>query len=397
MWFPASSAREVDDALKSMRAHLGMDVAFVSEFIGEQRVIRHVDSNASRGPLHAGQVIPLDQGYCQKVVDGRLPELIPDTARVPDAMAIPETRAIPIGSHLSVPLRLANGQVYGTFCCFSFEPDPTLGLRDLRTMRAFAATLAQQLDEDLANNRIREEKTQRIKAILASPEPAMVFQPIFRLSDMRLNGAEALARFGGEPRRSPDRWFAEAAEIGALVELEAKAIANALAAFRPVWARRPLHLGLNASPMTIGDGGLAKALGDAPLRLVVLEITEHERIDDYDSLNRALRPLRDAGLRVAIDDAGSGYSSMRHILNVEPDIIKLDISLTRGIDAQSKRRAMAGALIAFARQTDCRIVAEGVETEAELTTLRELGVDAAQGYHLGKPANLERYLDLMTS
>lgn len=397
MWFPASSVRDVDDALKTMRAHLGMDVAFVSEFVGERRLIRHVDSKAPDLPLRPGALLPLDQGYCKKVVDGRLPQLIPDTALLPEALAIPETHTMPIGAHLSVPLRLGSGQVYGTFCCFSFEPDPTLSQRDLRTMRAFAATLAQQLDDDLAGNRLRDEKTRRIKAVLASPEPAMVFQPVFRLSDMRLNGAEALARFGAEPLRSPDKWFAEAAEIGALAELEQKAIRNALADFGRAWSLRPLHLGLNSSPMTITDGGLAKVLADAPLRLIVVEITEHDRIDDYEALNAALKPLRDGGLRIAIDDAGSGYSSMRHILNIEPDIIKLDISLTRGIDREGKRRAMAAALIAFARQTGSRIVAEGVETADELTTLRELGVDAAQGFHLGKPMPLERYVELMTS
>ena len=83
---------------------------------------------------------------------------------------------------------------------------------------------------------------------------------------------------------------------------------------------------------------------------------------------------------MAIDDAGAGYASMRHILNIEPNLVKLDISLTRGIDRDRKRRALASALIAFARETDVGIVAEGVETSAELLTLQSLGVKRAQGY-----------------
>jgi predicted signal transduction protein with EAL and GGDEF domain len=95
--------------------------------------------------------------------------------------------------------------------------------------------------------------------------------------------------------------------------------------------------------------------------------------------------LRALGVRIAIDDAGAGYASMRHILSIEPDLIKLDMSLTRGIDQDRKRRALASALIAFAHETRIDIVAEGVETAAELDTLRELGVRKVQGYFLARP------------
>jgi EAL domain-containing protein (putative c-di-GMP-specific phosphodiesterase class I) len=102
------------------------------------------------------------------------------------------------------------------------------------------------------------------------------------------------------------------------------------------------------------------------------------------------------GLRIAIDDAGAGYASMRHILSIEPDLVKLDISLTRGIDADRKRRALASALIAFARETDVDIVAEGVETSAELLALRSLGVKRAQGYYLARPKPLAELPGAMT-
>ena len=128
----------------------------------------------------------------------------------------------------------------------------------------------------------------------------------------------------------------------------------------------------------------------------MLEITEHVSVVDYERLLAALAPLRASGVRIAIDDAGAGYASMRHILSIEPDLIKLDMSLTRGIDQDRKRRALASALIAFAHETRVNIVAEGVETAAELQTLCELGVRKVQGYFLARPKTLGDLLHCLT-
>ncbi len=127
-------------------------------------------------------------------------------------------------------------------------------------------------------------------------------------------------------------------------------------------------------------------LRSVDLTRVMLELTEHTSVADYRALTNALAPLRSLCLRVAIDDAGAGYASLRHILNIEPNFMKLDISLTHGIDTDRKRRALASALIAFARETDVEIIAEGVETSADLLTLQSLCVKRAQGYYLARPA-----------
>ncbi|MEF2072191.1 sensor domain-containing phosphodiesterase [Consotaella aegiceratis] len=391
---PGSSAC-IERALETVRAHLGMDVAFVSEFIGEDRIFRYVDSKTGRSPIKVGDVLSLQDGYCRKVVDGELPALISDTAVVPGALAIPATHAIPIGAHVSVPLRLADGRLYGTFCCFSFEPDHSLNERDLRFFRIFADIVAYQLEESLLAVQSTSERASRIHRALEAGEPAMLFQPVVICPDMEIAAAEALARFGGEPRRPPDQWFAEAGEVHLRVELERQAIRNALRAFRPIWARHPLYLSLNSSPETIIRGDLAALFADYPTERIVLEITEHDYVEDYDGLRAALAPLRASGVGIAIDDAGSGYASMRHILNIAPDYIKLDISLTRSIDTDPMRRALASALITFASQTDSKIAAEGVETAAELETLRGLGVAVAQGYHLHRPMPADRLLDLL--
>ena len=106
------------------------------------------------------------------------------------------------------------------------------------------------------------------------------------------------------------------------------------------------------------------------------------------------RPLRSAGLRVAVDDAGAGYASFKHILNLAPDIIKLDVSITRDIDTDFSRQALAAALVRFAQSTRGLLVAEGAETEAELATLRALDVRLAQGFALGRPMELDAALEL---
>jgi EAL domain-containing protein (putative c-di-GMP-specific phosphodiesterase class I) len=385
-----SPAANVQHALKTVRAHLGMDVALVCEFVGDKLYIRHVSARR-RSPVSPGDWLPLEHCYCPKVAEGRLPEIIPDTAALPVAMAMSVTHSIPIGAYVSAPLRLANGRVYGSFCCLSFHADVSLDEHDLDLIRAFADLTASYIDSDLEDARRRAEKVERIEAILRSSEPLLVYQPVVRLSDMSIAGAEALSRFRSEPVRSPDKWFTEAGEVGLKTELELKTMHKALAEYRSLWRRAPLYLGLNSSPQTIVEGSLTRLLPGLPADRIILEITEHDYVEDYDQLRRALQLLRAAGVKIAIDDAGSGYASMRHILNVAPDFIKLDNSLTREIDKDGMRRALAGALIAFGSQTNCHIVAEGVETTAELETLRELGVHAAQGYHLARPSPIDGF------
>ncbi|MCW5623849.1 MAG: EAL domain-containing protein [Burkholderiales bacterium] len=372
--------------LRAVRTHLGMDVAFVSEFRETERVFHNVDARG-HSPIHPGDAAPLDSGYCKKVVDGVLPELIPDTRGVPAAVALPETQAIPIGAHLSVPILLDDGAIYGTFCCFSFDADPSLGTRDLQMMKAFADLLGHQLSRDQALIGSRTDKLRRITSALDCGQPGIVYQPIYDITKHRAAGMECLARFSTDTPRSPDKWFAEAAEIGLGIDLEVSAICTALEGLDRM--APGTYLSVNASPEMVISGALAQILRSVDCDQVVLEITEHQAIPDYQRLGSALEHLRDRGLRLAIDDAGAGYASMRHILMLQPDIIKLDLSLTHGIDADPRRRAMASALIAFAGSTGSTVIAEGVENQSELGTLQRLGVSRVQGYFVSRPMPLE--------
>jgi EAL domain-containing protein (putative c-di-GMP-specific phosphodiesterase class I) len=385
--------RNVEQILRAVRDHLRMDVAFVTEVGTEDRIFRHVINDSGRIALQAGDRLPMDAGYCARVLDGHLPELIPDTAGVPAARALPETQAIPIGAHLSVPIVLADGRVYGTFCCFSFEARLELDERDLHMMRAFAQLVACQVQGDLDSLSEHAAKVERISAVLEMRRLRTVYQPIYRLSDYAAVGVECLSRFDTPPVRGPDQWFEEATEIGLGACLELSAMQAALEDLAGISG--DFYVSVNVSPKTLVSSRILDHLhGLRPNRLV-MEITEHALVLDYLPLQEAIGRLREAGVRFAVDDAGAGYSNMRHILTLQPDIIKMDISLTRDIDADPGRKAMAAAMVGFCRQTGCHVVAEGVETSRELQTLQALGVDHVQGYHLSRPVPREELVQLL--
>jgi EAL domain-containing protein (putative c-di-GMP-specific phosphodiesterase class I) len=148
-----------------------------------------------------------------------------------------------------------------------------------------------------------------------------------------------------------------------------------------------VYVAVNLSPSTCVDPAFTAALDRCPIpgEQIVLELTEHLAVDDYASLQGNLDALRRRGIRIAIDDAGSGFASFQHILQVAPEIIKLDRELIGGIDTDAARRALASAVLMFAEEIGAMVIAEGIETPAELATVRSLGVHAVQGYLLGRP------------
>jgi EAL domain-containing protein (putative c-di-GMP-specific phosphodiesterase class I)/CheY-like chemotaxis protein len=237
------------------------------------------------------------------------------------------------------------------------------------------------------HERRRRASVDRVQQVLGTPGALhLVFQPIFELRSGTVVGAEALSRFTLPPPRPPDEWFRDAAEVGMATVLESAAGGAALEGMADL--PRGAHLSINVSPATIVDPMFARLFDGAAVDHVVIEVTEHAPVRDYGRLAAALQPLRDRGLRLAVDDAGSGYAGLRHILRLGPDILKLDIDLTRGIGKDRARHAMSVALIRFAEEMGMVIVAEGIETEDELAALRELGVPWGQGYLLGRPGPL---------
>ncbi|MBX3234405.1 MAG: EAL domain-containing protein [Labilithrix sp.] len=244
------------------------------------------------------------------------------------------------------------------------------------------------------SRRTRDVLEARIRGVLAAgphenPHLQMVFQPVVDLRTGRIAGAEALARFKsppGETYRTPDLWFDDARRCGLATELELLAIASALSRLDEM--PHGTYLALNASPSTLVTTELRELISAVPGERIVLELTEHARVDDYDTLHAAIGWLRARGTRLAVDDAGAGFASFQHILRLQPDIIKLDRSLTSGVDANPVRFALASALVTFAASLGAKICAEGIETSAEMIALQQLGIAKGQGYFLGKPGPL---------
>jgi len=380
---PPTGATLAHRSLEAVRRHLGMDVGYLSEFVGEDTVFREVDAPGLEAVIKVGDSMPLEQVYCRHILAGRLPELIPDTGANAFAAGLPITTGVPIGAHVSVPIRRADGEVYGMFCFLSTTPRPALNERDLHIVRAFAGMVAEEMHREDAEREALERTRARVRQALEPGACSIFLQPICAIAGGATLGFEALSRFALEPVRTPDAWFADAAACGLGVELECAAIDAALSVYDQL--ARPFTLSINASPDTVTSGALERVLGARELDRLTLEITEHAPVESYDLLNGALAPLRARGLKLAIDDAGAGFAGLQHILQLQPDIIKLDMTLIQTIDTDPARRALASAMQMFARQTGAILVAEGVETREELTTLSKLSFLRVQGYLLGKP------------
>jgi EAL domain-containing protein (putative c-di-GMP-specific phosphodiesterase class I) len=222
------------------------------------------------------------------------------------------------------------------------------------------------------------------RPLLASPDDlTLAFQPIVDLAAATVAGYEALARFPGTS--GPDVWFAAAAEAGVAAELEALAIHKALAAVPSLPDNT--FLTVNVSPHLLGSAPVQAALATRPdLQRVVVELTEHTPVDDLDALRRQTLDLRERGALIALDDAGSGYSGLQQLAVLRPQVVKLDRALVSDADTDPVRMALAEMVGEFAGRIDAWLLAEGMETAAELAAFMRLGVPLGQGWVLGRPS-----------
>ena len=383
---PGSSARlalSVERLLAMVREQLGLAVAAVGQFEAGKEVWRYLDGDGGAFGMHIGGALALEDSYCQRVIEGRLPNLVRDARREERVRDLPLTDEAGIGAYVGVPIMLPGGELYGMLSCLSARPEPALGAGEVSLMRIVAGMLGEELEREQRDGRARHLQREGIRHVLDCEGITIVLQPIVELTTGRVVAAEALSRFGDEPRRSPDVWFAEAEAVGLGLELELAAVRVALTQLDGLPAG--VRLSLNVSPATLLAPALTDALAGAPGERLALELTEHAPVADYAALEEALAGPRSRGVQLMIDDAGAGFSSLRHVLGLHPDAIKLDLALTRDIDTDPVRRALAASLVAFAREIGATIVAEGIETREELETLRSLGVTHGQGYYLARP------------
>ena len=375
----------------------------------DANMLRYVCAAGSLGPF-VGERVRLDRGLAGLAIrTGRT--LISHDTEADDRVNIDTARAFGIRSTVVVPLRrgvepLGVVSVCSTQARAFHPPDVALlseladfisaviwAAADFRGVTARLATAAGSIGGaveafvvnvlDPVGATVAAERAQ-VERLLRTRAFAPILQPIFDLDDERLFAVESLTRFAGDPPVPPDAWLARAHRAGLGVELELALIEAALAQIE----RLPAHamLTVNAGPEVLASPHIAAVLACTTPGRVVLELTEQAVVDDYPQLADALVELRGLGVRLAVDDAGAGWSSLMHILKLAPDYIKLDRQLTNGIDIDPVRRSLAAALGVFADETGAVIIAEGIETAGELATMRELGIRLGQGYQLARPA-----------
>ena len=369
---------QVDQIVRLARRHLGMDVAFVARFVDGKQVYRALAGDAASFDMTLGDGPALQDTYCTRMVRGDIPRVIPDSEGDSRVRHLPATAEGSVRSYIGVPLRLPDGELYGSFCAVSTAVQPDLRQRDAD----FLAMLGEILAEQLASETRHQASHAALRTLIDTRSLSIALQPVVDLLTGSPVGMEALARFPAGIG-SPDVAFAAAEQVGLRSELETLAVERAFELLPLLGAGQ--HLAVNLSPDVAMQFALTPPT-DVPLDRLVVEITEHAAVESYVAIRDRLRPLRDLGTQLAIDDAGAGFASLRHVVELRPDIIKIDRSLVQGIDADVARRSALTTFVLLALDTGGTVVAEGVETKEELATVAALGVDAAQGYYLARPS-----------
>lgn len=306
----------------------------------------------------------------------------------------PACRQVGLRSLIVAPLPF-EGRVIGVLKVVSpqvgaYRSRDVAALEQLNLVMCMALGQARrQAEINAARTEVRHlggaEARLRVEAVLATSAYHVAYQPVVRLADSRTVGYEALARFD-RGVESPDWWLGAAAAAGLGTTLELALARRALDGLGRL--RDASYVAINVSPATVLAPQFRElVLSRVPHRTVV-EITEHTRADDYCALGNICAELRECGVRIAVDDAGTGFSSLRHVLQLQPDLIKLDAAITAELQRKRVHRTLVTALQTFAHGTASALVAEGVETSETAHVLGELGVAYGQGYLWGRPGRL---------
>lgn len=264
-------------------------------------------------------------------------------------------------------------------------------VEDLPAIGEFASVAETILAPALVQRRDLEGKRRRIRAMIMSRAFHPVFQPVVDLATGDTVGFEALSRFDDGAR--PDVVFAAAQECDLGIALETATLELALGEARHLPSSA--WLSLNVSPALLAQEGTLGRMLAGRSRSIVLEITEHDAIDAYAPLRAAMKRLG-PDVRLAVDDVGAGVANFNHLVELRPDFIKIDVGLVRGVDIDPSRRAVVVGLVHFAAEAGCQVLAEGIETEGERSTVTDLGVTLGQGYLLARPGAAETWRTAVT-
>ena len=381
--------QQVADLLNTARKSLRLSVAFLSRLDGTTQHLEVVDTSVPF-LFQEGYQQRQEVTLCQAILDKKLPPVIPNLKDFPEAMKLPAARMPRLRSYVSVPVVLSDGELYGTFCAAGLTSDKDLTKRDKALMDVLASAAAVIIEPEVRAQERRTEIEGRLAPVFADGGPVVVLQPIVDLASGVRVGAEALSRFPAGWEKAPDVCFAEAHSIGQGHRLELLALERAAEHLPRVGG----YVAMNVSPQTLLTAGCRALLGRLPLDRILLELSEHDPVEDYTELTAALAPFRAGGLRLAIDDVGAGFSSLRHIVVTSPDVIKIDRSIVSGLDHNPVLTTLIRSLVEFGHGCRARVVAEGVETADEAAALRALGVDYGQGWHFGRPGPPEALADV---
>jgi EAL domain-containing protein (putative c-di-GMP-specific phosphodiesterase class I) len=387
MDIPVGERAVVERLLTLARLHLGTEVAWASLLIqGRQLIVATSGEAAAAMNVTDTTDLAADGSYCVRVLAGQLPPVIADARRNLITRDLDATRDLRIGSYAGLPWRTPDGAVGGMVCCVSRHADPGLADRSLEYLLMVAEMLG-----DLLSGRVAgQELAHHVETLFIGDALRTVFQPAYRLSDGAPAGVEALARFDPARFATPDRAFATASRFDRGVDLELHAVRRALS--RQAELPDDLIMCVNLSADALLDPRVQELLLTHPGGRLGVEVTEHVPVADYLALISVTERLRHHGISIVIDDAGAGYASLNHILKLQPEIIKLDIALVRDIDRDQARQALTRSLVSFAAEIGAALVAEGIETPAQLATLRRLGVGYGQGYLLSRPDTMDNLL-----
>lgn len=365
----------IDQALVSVEKRFGLRAVYISKSSEGETLLRSVAGQTHYLPL--GSAFESAEDICKVILSGKSPA--PSEPQSPLAPQAQKRRFDE--AQISVPVCLQDGSVHGIFCVHAAEDQKQLNWQK-ESIGALCDMIGQQVQIELDQTGEVTRLSDRIREIIADNRLRIEFQPIISLRSHEIEGFEVLSRFPDSQKRSTADWFAEAKAVGLDSALELHAITLALQKM-PSFPDG-VYIAINASPELLMEEEIYRELNETPRQSIVVEVTEHAIVHDYEKLRKSLEKIR-PNVRVAVDDTGAGYSSFRHILDLKPDIIKMDATITSAIDQSQERLALGRAIESFAHELNMTVVAEGVENQAEFEALRNLGVDAAQGFYISEP------------
>lgn len=378
-----ATAQEITDAIVELP---GVGIAVLVAFDGDEGSTVIAVNARHPYPIAPGAALPASRAAYLRERATAGPWVEPWERRPQDGAYGAALTEAGVQAVAYAPL-LSGRELIGLLAMGTVWPDAALGFRDqLPIAVEFAVTARSLLAGQLLERRDARRGRTEIEGVLAAGTFRPVYQPVVEISNGAAIGYEALTRFDdGTP---PDHRFADARRCGLGLELEAATLERAVADSLLLPAGPWLALNVTAE-MVLDEGRLASILRRRT-RPVVLEITEHDAIADYEAVRAAVAALG-PDVRIAVDDAGAGVANFTHIVQLRPDWVKIDASLVRGVNADLTRQALIVGLHHFARATNGWVIAEGVETEEERLALVMLGLSFAQGYHFGRPAPAEAW------